>query len=68
MNEDLIPEIHELFPSVEGFWSHFVERQHRLNLAAVTGSQGREAQLSGIARENHSPDDPRDISGCRVRF
>ena len=68
MNEDLIPEVNEFLPGVEGLLPHSIERQHRLDLGAIPSPQRRKTQFSGVPRENDPPRDPDEFTRGGVRF
>ena len=53
----MVADVDEVLPGSELLLTDVGEREHRLDLGAVTGPQGREAELAGVAGEDHPPGD-----------
>ncbi len=58
VHEDLVTEINEFLPGVEGLLTDLVEGQHGLDFDSITASQRRKAQLARVSGEDDSAHDP----------
>ena len=58
----MVTEVDIGLPRGEALLAHLVEREHRLDLDATTGPQGRETELAGIAHEDDASRDGHDLA------
>ena len=65
-DEDVVADVDEVLPSRELVLPDVCEGEHRLDLRAVAGPQGREAELAGVAREDHARGDADPLTGRGV--
>lgn len=68
MNEDVITEVDQPLPLLQGLLTHGGQRHHRLNLGAIAGSQCGKAEFAGIALKDDPASDGDDVARCDVRF
>ena len=66
LHEDVIAQVDQGLPLVEGLLAHIGQGEHRLDLGAIAGPQGREAQLAGVAHEHHPTSDADDNRGLGI--
>ena len=66
MHVDDVAEIDVGLPCVERFLTDLVEADHHLQVGAVAVLECREAQFSGVAREDHPARDADDVIGRGV--
>ncbi len=65
-DEDQVAEVDIGLPRGERLLAHAVEREHRLQLDAVLAQRG-EAQLAGVAHEDHAAGDADLVAGLLAR-
>jgi hypothetical protein len=53
-DEDVVSDVDEVLPRVQLFLADLGQREHRLEFRAVPRAQRREAQLPGVAQEDHA--------------
>ena len=65
-DEEVIAEVDELLPQVEGLLADLGETHHRLDARAVTRLDGGEAQLAGVAQVHDAAREADGLPGGRV--
>ena len=66
VNKDVVTEVDKVFPALEGFFAHLVERQHRLNALSISRLESSKTEFSRIARVNDSTSEPDLHTGGNV--